>query len=60
MDDNKIDCTEENDLKSGPSWDILPEYSQENFPNMSDDDSIPKMPKTLPRRGKEFGHCGKF
>jgi hypothetical protein len=51
---------DENDLISGPSWDILPEYSQEKFPNMSDDDSIPKIPKTLPRRGQRFGHCGKF
>jgi hypothetical protein len=37
---------------SGPSRDILPEYSQRNFPNMSNDDSIPIIPKTLPRWGK--------
>jgi hypothetical protein len=50
MDDGKIDYTEENDLMLGLSRDILLEYSQENFPNMSDDDSVRKIPRTLPRR----------
>jgi hypothetical protein len=49
QDENETDCTEENDLMSGPSRDIISEYSQENFTNMSNDDSVPKIPKTFSR-----------
>lgn len=52
MDENMTDCTEESDLMSGPLMDILPEYSQENFTNMSNDGSVLKVPKTFPRKEK--------